>query len=124
MDEHVQNALAQGHTIDITTIGRKSGLPRRIEIAFYNLDGHLYLWGRTPGRRDWFAKLQVNPQFIFHLKESVQADLPASARIVVDKAERREIFSRLIQTSESESNLETVIESSPLVEVTIEADGA
>jgi hypothetical protein len=44
MDDHVRKALEQGHVIDITTIGRKSGLPRRIEIAFYNLDGRLYLW--------------------------------------------------------------------------------
>src|SRR5574341_655964 len=124
MDEHVQRALEQGHTIDITTIGRKSGLPRRIEIAFSNLDGHLYLWDRTPSHRDWFANLQVNPQCIIHLKESVQADLPARASIVVDEAERRENFSKLIQDSGSGSNLETIIESSPRVEVTIEADGS
>ncbi len=43
MDEQVKKALAQGHTIDVTTIGRKSGLPRRIEISFQNLDGHLYI---------------------------------------------------------------------------------
>jgi deazaflavin-dependent oxidoreductase (nitroreductase family) len=119
MNEPVRKALEHGHIIDITTTGRKSGLPRRIEIEFYNLDGRLYLWGRTPSHRDWFANLQVNPEFKFHLKESVQADLHARARIVVDKTERREIFSKLIQSSESESDLETVIEGSPLVEVTI-----
>jgi hypothetical protein len=123
MDDHVQKALEQGHVIDITTIGRKSGLHRRIEIAFYNLDGRLYIWGRTPSHRDWFANLQVNPGFIFHLKESIRADLPARARIVVDQTERREIFLKLIEMSGSESNLEAVVEASPLVEVVIDAEG-
>jgi len=122
MNEKVRKALEHGHAIDITTTGRKSGLPRRIEIEFYNLDGRLYIWGRTPSHRDWFANLQVNPEFMFHLKESVQADLPARARIVVDKAERRQLFSKLIQMSESESDLEAIIEGSPLVEVVIDAD--
>jgi deazaflavin-dependent oxidoreductase (nitroreductase family) len=122
MNEKVRKALEHGHAIDITTTGRKSGQPRRIEIAFYNLDGRLYIWGRTPSHRDWFANLQINPEFKFHLKQSVQADLQARARIVVDNTERREIFSKLIQLSESKSDLEAVIEGSPLVEITIEPD--
>jgi hypothetical protein len=31
MDERVRQALASDRTIDITTTGRSSGLPRRIE---------------------------------------------------------------------------------------------
>jgi len=122
MDEKVRRALEQGQTIDITTTGRKSGLPRRIELSFQNLDGRLYILGGTPGSRDWLANLQANPEFIFHLKESVQADLPARARVILDQAERRDIFSKLIQMSESDADLEALIEGSPLVEVTIEAN--
>ena len=122
MDEKARKALEQGHVIDITTTGRKSGLPRRIEISFQHLDGRLYIWGGTPGPRDWLANLQANPEFTFHLKESIQADLPARARVIVDEAERRDIFSKLIQMSESDADLEALVEGSPLVEVTIEAD--
>ncbi len=122
MDEKVRKALEQGHVIDITTTGRNSGLPRRIEISFQHLDGRLYISGGTPGPRDWLANLQANPDFTFHLKESVQVDLPAKARVIVDEAERRDIFSKLIQMSESDADLEALVEGSPLVEVTVEAE--
>jgi hypothetical protein len=51
MDERVRNGLANDRTIDITTIGRSSGLPRRIETWFYRVDDQVYLTG-SPGRRD------------------------------------------------------------------------
>ncbi len=35
MDKKAKQALAQDQVIDITTIGRKSGQPRRIEIWFH-----------------------------------------------------------------------------------------
>ena len=115
MDEKVKKALEQGHTIDITTTGRKSGLPRRLEISFQNLDGHLYISGGNPGPRDWLANLKANPDFIFHLKENVQADLPAMARVINDEAERRDIFAKL--SSKSGAELEALVKGSPLVEV-------
>ena len=45
----IESALREDRVIDITTTGRKSGQPRRIEIWFHNLDGALYLTG-LPGR--------------------------------------------------------------------------
>ena len=47
MDERVQQALQQDRVIDITTIGRKSGRPRRKEIWFHNLNqsqGKMYIY--------------------------------------------------------------------------------
>ena len=79
MDEHIRNALEQDETIDITTTGRKSGQPRRTEIWFRRVRGRTYITG-TPGPRDWYVNMLADPRFIFHLKESVQADLPARAR--------------------------------------------
>ncbi len=52
LDPHVQRALARPHRIDITTIGRRSGQPRRIELVFHVIDGEIVLSGIT-GRRDW-----------------------------------------------------------------------
>ena len=60
----VLEALARNRTIDITTIGAKSGRPQRIEIWAWVADGVVYLTG-TPGRRDWYANLKANPQFTF-----------------------------------------------------------
>ena len=120
MDEQVKKALAHGQIIDITTTGRNTGLPRRIEIAFQNLDGRLFISGGTPGHRDWQANMKANPDFIFHLKETVQADLPARARVIEDEAERHEIFARLWSISGSE--LADKTKGCPLVEVVLKAD--
>jgi deazaflavin-dependent oxidoreductase (nitroreductase family) len=76
MDEAVQRAMERDRTIDITTTGRKTRQPRRKEIWFHNVEGHLYITG-TPGRRDWYANLLAHPEFTFHLKQSVRADLPS-----------------------------------------------
>ena len=121
MDEKVKQALRQDRTIDITTIGRKTGLPHRLEIWFHNLDGRLYITG-LPGHRDWYANLQANPDFTFHLKNRVQADLPARARPIVDKLERRAVLARILQKLDREAGLEEWVARSPLVEVEVEVE--
>src|SRR5262245_50164757 len=68
MDDAVLRALRNGLTCEITTIGRTSGQPRRIEIWYFVVDDQVYLTG-TPGRRDWYANLLTHPRFIFHVKE-------------------------------------------------------
>ena len=118
MDEKVRQALATDETIDITTMGRKSGHPKRIEIWFKRVNGRIYITG-TPGPRDWYANLLENPAFIFHLKESVRADLSARARFVLDPAERRAILSdpTMAWYQEQVSSLEELVTGSPLIEV-------
>src|SRR5512135_3400205 len=95
LDERIQRALENDRTIDITTTGRQSGEPRRIEIWFYRYDGRIFLSG-SPGRRDWYANLVAHPEFTFHLKGSLQADLPAVARTITDEAERREVIAGIL----------------------------
>jgi deazaflavin-dependent oxidoreductase (nitroreductase family) len=116
MNEQVRQALTKERTIDITTIGRQSGEPRRKEIWFHNLDGQIYITG-TPGKRDWYANLVARPDFTFHLKESVAADLPARATPITDPAERRAIFGRILRNLQRSSDLETWVKDSPLVQV-------
>jgi deazaflavin-dependent oxidoreductase (nitroreductase family) len=118
LDEAVQRALENDRTVDITTTGRTSGQPRRIEIWQYRHDGRRYLSG-SPGTRDWYANLLVNPEFTFHLKGSTQADLPAVARPITDEAERREVMAGILDDLGREpSDLEQWVASSPLAEVT------
>ena len=49
---------AAERTIDITTLGARSGLPRRIEIWFHHIDGRWYLTG-MPVPRGWYANLRA-----------------------------------------------------------------
>jgi deazaflavin-dependent oxidoreductase (nitroreductase family) len=123
MDEHIRNALEHGRTIDITTIGRTSGEPRRIEIWFHNVDRHIYITG-TPGRRDWYANLRANPNFTFHIKEGVQADLPARATPIEDADAKRPILKRICENVGRADEVETWVAQSPLVEVMFEAIGS
>ena len=116
MDERVRNGLANDRTIDITTIGRSSALPRRIETWFYRVDDQIYLTG-SPGRRDWYANLLANPDFTFHLKQSTAADLPARATPITDREERRVIFERILSDLGGNENLEAWLDGSPLMTV-------
>ena len=116
--EQIQRALSRGHTIDITTTGRRTGLARRIETVFHNIDGRIVLSG-LPGRRSWYANLLADPRFVFHLKKAVQADLPAIARPVVEPDERRTLMTR-VAGNWGRTDLETMLKHSPLVEVTFE----
>ena len=116
MKPNVAEALKQDRTIDITTLGRKTGQLRRIEIWFHNLDGRLFITG-FPGSRDWYANLAAHPEFTFHLKESVQADLPALARPVLDNAQRREIIAAIHGKLDWDRDVEEWVADSPLVEV-------
>ena len=116
MDSQIEHALETDHLVDITTTGRKSGNPSRIEIAFHNFDDGLYITG-TPGRRDWYANLVANPQFIFHLKQSAQADLPATATPITDEATRRQVLSKVVVKWNRQHELEAFVQSSPLVKV-------
>ena len=118
VDERVARALSRGHTIDITTIGRRTGLPRRIETVFHNVEGRIILSG-LPGRRSWYANLLANPGFTFHLKGAVKADLPATARAILEPVERRAVMERVAHNWRR-SDLEVMLARSPLVEVTFE----
>ena len=116
MNERVRDALARDRTIDITTIGRNSGLPRRIETWFYRVDDQIYLTG-SPGRRDWYANLLANPGFTFHLKQSVAADLPARAAPITDLEQRRAIFERILSDLGGTQDLAAWLAGSPLMVV-------
>ncbi len=118
--EAIDAALERGHTIDITTRGRRSGRPRRIEIVFHNIDGRIYISGApSRRRRSWIANLEADPHFTFHLKGRVSTDLPATARIVSDEAERRAILPHVARAW-GRTDLETMVRYSPLIEVNFE----
>jgi deazaflavin-dependent oxidoreductase (nitroreductase family) len=115
----VAAALEHGGIVDITTTGRKSGEPRRLEIAFHNIGGRIYISG-TPSRkrRSWIANLASDPHFTLHLKRGIRADLPATARIIDAEAERREVLPHIARAW-NRNDLEEMVRYSPLIEVTL-----
>ena len=118
--EAIETALERGQTIDITTKGRRSGEPRRIEIVFHNIGGRIYISGTPfPRKRRWLANLEADPHLTFHLKGKTRADLPATARVIDTGAERREILP-YIARNWGRTDVEKMVRESPLIEVTIE----
>lgn len=119
MDQQILDELQNNQWIDITTTGRKSGRPSRIEIAYQIIDGTFYLSG-TPGKRDWYANLVANPTFTIHLKKDMQADIPAHARPITDPAERRTVLTPFTANWNRASEVDEWVARSPLVEVSFD----
>jgi deazaflavin-dependent oxidoreductase (nitroreductase family) len=130
-DDAVARALAIGpdssaaeRTIDITTLGARTGIPRRIEVWFHRVDGRWYITG-VPGPRSWYANLRAHPRFIVHLKHGVTADLPATAAPVDEPTRRRVITAVLDLQNRPEiaarvsrrQDLDDWLAHSPLVEI-------
>jgi len=112
------------HTIDITTTGARTGVPRRIEIWFHRVDGRWYLTG-MPGRRGWYANLRAHPRFVVHLKNGAVADLPATA-VPVDEPTRRRVITEVLDLQNRPEMAARVVrrqkfedwfDGSPLVEI-------
>lgn len=128
MDESVRQALATDRIIDITTTGRQTGQPRRLETWLYRASGTLYLTGR-PGRRSWLANIAADPALTVHIKTSATADLPATGRVIHDEAERRMILTEILDEARarieatggdtSPYDVEAWVARAPLVEVTL-----
>ncbi|MCQ1957470.1 nitroreductase/quinone reductase family protein [Arthrobacter sp. zg-Y826] len=133
MEPGIEKALAitpassaRERTIDITTTGARTGRPRRIEVWFYRVDGQIYL-STTPASRSWYANIVANPDFVFHLKNGVRADLHAVGTPVNDPDQREAVFSSIIADLNQPRNpagigqpvepLEEWMERSPLISV-------
>ena len=84
MDERTFNALHHSQVIDLTTTGRRTGRPRKIEIFLHEEDGLLFITGmpRSDRTRDWIHNITADPQVTLHLKQSITVDIP----VVIDGA--------------------------------------
>jgi deazaflavin-dependent oxidoreductase (nitroreductase family) len=120
LEPTVRAALDRGGIIDITTTGRRSGEPRRIEIAFHNVDGQIIISGMPMRERTraWIRNLEADPTLTVHLKRGVSADLAGTARIVTDEAERRRLLVDVARNW-SRTDVDAMVAWSPLIAVTI-----
>ena len=119
--EAIRRLLDRGGLIDITTTGRRSGQPRRLEIVFHNIDGGLIITGRPSRRtRSWVHNLSADPRMTFHVKGPIRADLPAHARVVDDPNERRAIADWVSTNAWQGMDPESMAAYSPMIEVTLD----
>lgn len=82
-------ALPPTGTCEVSTVGRRSGRVRRVEIWYVVVDGQIVLAG-TPGGRSWLANLREHPQAVLHLRVPVR-ELDVLAQEVMDPVRRRRI---------------------------------
>ena len=120
MTDVVGAELADDPTVDITTIGRRSRSPRRIEIWMLEVEGRFFITG-TPGRRDWLANLIATPQLTLHLKRDAKVDLPARAAVVTDAATRRTVLEpAAARWYRSQVDIDRLVAEAPMVEVVVD----
>lgn len=114
-----RDRFASIRTIDLTTFGRKSGEPRRIEIWWFHVDGRFIITG-TPGRRDWLANVRANPKVVIHVDGR---DIETTARVIDDRKYRLEVFSRPeTRWYSSQAELDRLIAEAPMIEVDIPSE--
>ena len=120
MEEDVKQALINNQVVDITTTGRKSGQPRRIEIWVHYQDGTVFISG-TPGKRGWYANMVAHPEFTLHLKQTLLKDIPVRAVPVTDQSRRKQVFARMMELEPRReslrANTDEWLKGAPLVEV-------
>ncbi len=81
-------AVADLDVCDITTTGRVSGRPHRIEIWFGVLGDTMYFISGNGPTADWYANALASSEIIVHLPHG---DHVGRARDVVDSDERRRV---------------------------------
>jgi deazaflavin-dependent oxidoreductase (nitroreductase family) len=114
MTPELLGRLVAQRTIDLTTYGRQSSLPRRIEIWWFHIEGRFIITG-TPGRRDWLANVRANPEVIVH---AAGHDLPGTAVEVTDPDFRRRVCgARLTRWYSSQAEMDSLVGSAPMIEV-------
>jgi deazaflavin-dependent oxidoreductase (nitroreductase family) len=121
MEPAVLEALSRGGIADITTTGRRTGTPRRIEIYFHQFDGRFYLTGRPGFKRDWVANIEANPEFTLHLKRGISRDIPVRGGPEPDREERARILLRALVESwgsdpeRARADLDRWVDTSPFI---------
>lgn len=109
--------LAAIRTIELTTIGRRSGSPARIEIWWFHVEGRFIITG-TPGKRDWYANVLANPHVIVH---TAAGDITGTATPISDRALRHRVFTHPdVGWYQTQAELESLVATSPMIEIRLD----
>jgi deazaflavin-dependent oxidoreductase (nitroreductase family) len=116
-------------TCDLSTMGRRSGRWRRVEIWYVIVDGRMVVTG-TPGARHWLANLRANHEAVVHLRDP-DRDLAVSAQEVTEERCRRRIVAEAWDLqpwyAKQAYSMDDWVQHSPMVFMTprsVERDGA
>lgn len=117
----IRAALSRSQVIDLTTKGRRTGRLRRIEIFLHHDDGQLFITGMPSAdrTRDWIHNIRADPHVVLHLKQTVVADVPATARVVDDPDERRPLIESAARRWRR-TDIEDMLRHSPLIVLTVD----
>ena len=117
----IRAALNHSQLIDMTTTGRRTSQLRRIEIFLHHDDGQLFITGmpRADRTRDWIHNIGADPHVVLHLKQSVVADVPATARVVTDPDERRPLIEAAAKRWRR-TDITEMLRHSPLIVLTVD----
>ena len=111
--------LARTRTVDLTTIGRRTGEPRTVEIWWFHVDGRFIITG-TPGRRDWLANVRSNPQVVI---SAPNGDFDARVEEIDDHEFRRRVFTDpQIGWYRTQAELDRLVATAPMIEVSFHWD--
>jgi deazaflavin-dependent oxidoreductase (nitroreductase family) len=80
--------VANSSTVEITTIGRKSGKSHTRPIWFVYDQGHFYIQSGKGGKTDWYLNLQKNPQMTLKIDTLT---LNGTAKFITDPQETERI---------------------------------
>ena len=111
--------LAATRTVDLTTIGRKTGRSRTVEIWWFHIGGRFIITG-TPGRRDWYANVLLNQDVEI---TTPIGTYPATAVPIRDADTRRSVFTDASASWYStQTELDRLVETAPMVESHLHLD--
>jgi len=80
------DSVADKQVLYLTTVGRRTGLPREIEIWFVVWRERLYLFAETREAAGWVKNIRRNPKVIVRLGEW---HIDATARVLDRNADRK-----------------------------------
>lgn len=122
-EDAIRTALHHSQVIDLTTTGRRTGQQRRIEIFLHDEDGQLFITGmpRADRTRDWIYNIGADPSVVVHLKQSVVADIPATARVITDPDERLPLIEAAAKRW-GRTDVAEMLQHSPLIALSVDRD--
>lgn len=117
IDSELLAHLASTMTIDLTTYGRRSGEPSRIEIWWFRVEDRFIVTG-TPGKRDWYANVLADPRVVVH---TTRGDFAGRAVVIEDAEFRRRFFSHAdIGWYRTQLDLTALVATAPMIEISLD----
>lgn len=112
--ESTIQSLAATRTIDLTTVGRRTGEHRTIEIWWFHIDDRFFITG-TPGRRDWLANIRADNSVL--IRTNFGEYLGNAIEIHDDETRRLVFTDPTTSWYKTQEELDRLVATAPMVEV-------